>query len=168
MILAFSTKFPNGTRLARKATLFVEKIWTGFPISEEEWDKDYSKEYFDKFGNPHAPDGIYPMPKVHTFRHDKNDSWIPGTDIHFNINARTKDQFRFAPVIKCQSTQFVEIVWFKGCGKYPAVYIDGRVLIEDEFLELAQNDGFDTVEDFFTWFHEDFTGKIIHWSNKKY
>jgi hypothetical protein len=169
MILAFSTKFPKDKGcLAGKSTLFVEKIWTGFPIREEDWGKDYEKEYFEKFGNPHKPNGICPMPKIHTFRHDKNDRWNVGNVIHFNINVRTKNQFQFAPMVKCQWTQNVEIVWFEGCGKFPAMYIDGRVIRKEEFTEIAMNDGFDSVEDFLIWFDEDFVGKIIHWTNKKY
>jgi hypothetical protein len=33
---------------------------------------------------------------------------------------------------------------------------------------LARNDGFATVKDFFEWFSEDYTGKIIHWTELRY
>lgn len=41
---------------------------------------------------------------------------------------------------------------------------NGTDLIE----KIAINDGFDSVDDFFSWFKDDFTGKIIHWTNLKY
>jgi hypothetical protein len=33
---------------------------------------------------------------------------------------------------------------------------------------IARKDGFDTLEDFLDWFSEDFTGKLIHWTDLKY
>ena len=36
--------------------------------------------------------------------------FINKVSIHFNINVRTKNQFQFAPVIKCVSTQKIEII----------------------------------------------------------
>jgi len=34
--------------------------------------------------------------------------------------------------------------------------------------QLAINDGFDCIDDFFAWFNTDFTGKIIWFVDKKY
>ena len=34
--------------------------------------------------------------------------------------------------------------------------------------ELAKNDGFESVEDFFAYFNKDFKGKIIHWTDLQY
>jgi hypothetical protein len=48
------------------------------------------------------------------------------------------------------------------------VQIDGRLLNEKEVQEFAYNDGFDRVDDFEVWFNEDFYGKIIHWTEKRY
>jgi hypothetical protein len=33
---------------------------------------------------------------------------------------------------------------------------------------IARHDGFDSVNDFLDWFSEDFTGKLIHWTDLKY
>ena len=43
---------------------------------------------------------------------------------------------------------------------------DGYGLDQMETLAIA--DGFDSIEDFFKYFTNDFTGKIIHWTDLKY
>jgi hypothetical protein len=48
------------------------------------------------------------------------------------------------------------------------VNIDGRWITDAELKILSVNDGFDSVDDFFEWFNEDFAGKIIHWTDLKY
>lgn len=35
-------------------------------------------------------------------------------------------------------------------------------------LKLAINDGFESIDDFFNYFNEDTTGKIIHWTDLEY
>lgn len=83
--------------------------------------------------------------------------------------------FRFAPSITVVSVQLIEIVYYtdrevllNDLPPKKRVAIDGNILKEAEILQLAQNDGFDTVEEFFEYFNEDFTGKLIHWTDKKY
>lgn len=51
---------------------------------------------------------------------------------------------------------------------YPKVFIDYEELDNEEIQNLAHNDGFNSVEDFFRWFNKDWSGKIIHWSNFRY
>lgn len=76
------------------------------------------------------------------------------------------------------STQTIEIIHYpltipKGEMRY-WVKIDGKLFYDvagiekDKMLQLAQNDGFDTIEEFFEYFNEDFTGKIIHWTGLRY
>ena len=50
----------------------------------------------------------------------------------------------------------------------PAIKIDGKYLDRNEFNKLAQNDGFNSESDFFKWFHKDFKGKIINWTDLRY
>jgi hypothetical protein len=121
-------------------------------------------------------------PKLHTIREDKKDRWKVGTKIDFFINCRQKDMFRFAPVLPVVSTQKISIEYIfnlsherlKQLGQrkdnyYPVVYIDNAWHNDDlKLKQLAQNDGFDTIEDFFAYFNEDFTGKIIHWTDLRY
>ncbi len=171
MILPFSTKMND------KPTYFVEKIWQSlnhfqlvnveefFKFSDQlETKKMIDIKYLDnQFG--HKDKG-----KCHTIREDKNDRWKAGNKIDFFINCRQPDMFRFAPVLPVVSTQKVEIIYDKIFGKniYPDIRIDNTRLHPEKFETLAQNDGFDTIEDFFAYFNEDFKGKIIHWTDLRY
>jgi hypothetical protein len=58
----------------------------------------------------------------------------------------------------------------KRWGTRPKIYINDNPfpLTDEQVLELAQNNGFDTVKDFFEYFNKDFKGKIIHWTDFKY
>ncbi|MBP4139971.1 hypothetical protein [Flavobacterium geliluteum] len=170
MILGFSTKIKD------KPTYFVEKIdrgliQEGLPLLSI--DKDKSSYAYD-IGKLEEC-----FPKIHTIREDKNDRWKKGNKIDFFINVRQKNMFRFAPVLPVVSTQKVMIVWYDLFGKLMVrVFIDGKsfatvkfadkLIITGNILELAQNDGFDTVAEFFEYFNEDFKGKIIHWTDKQY
>lgn len=188
MILPFMTTWSKGLR-KDDPTNFVEKIWTGIPIPEEDWVLDYEKMYYSKFGNPHAPEGIMPMPKIHTIRKDTKNRWHKGNNIHFYINSRQEDMFRFAPVIPCTETQRIEILhgWItplasvyesdkegkrRECVELlidgETMYLGGRNYAGFSMLDFAINDGFDSIEHFFSYFNEDFKGKIIHWTDKLY
>lgn len=171
MILPFSTQM-NG-----KQNYFVERIWEGLLRNIFKDDTEY-QQYFDSHKNRFGkywdwfPDEHTRLenPKIHTIREDKNDRWQVGKKIDFFINCRQKDMFRFAPVLPVVSVQKVEIVYDKIFGKnlFPDVLIDNVRLHPMKLDELARNDGFDTIEDFFAYFNEDFTGKIIHWTDLRY
>ena len=177
MILPFSTQL-NG-----KPTYFVEKIQAGL-VQEQRFKElnvlDFEPENFDfdYFLNC--------IPKIHTIREDKNDRWKAGTKIDFFINCRQPTMFRFAPVLPVVSTQKIEIVYSGGSLNYADVYIDGELFLknynphqvikgvksddekEEKIIKLAQNDGFDSADDFFSYFNKDFKGKIIHWTDLRY
>lgn len=180
MILGFKTTI-NG-----KPTYFVERIFRGiwkalhddtfykisFTISKEEMERPYKMNDPDQF--------VKKPPKLHTIREDKHDRWHAGVMIDFFINVRTKAMYRFAPSIPVVSTQRIELIWFnKTRSLEPSKYapkrfnyldliVDDRLLEINEVEKLAQNDGFDTIEDFFDYFDKDFTGKIIHWTDLRY
>ena len=166
MILPFSTQI-NG-----KPTYFVSKIWRGIESLYSDYSKTgmpifkYPKEYLECAEKNYL--SIHQQkPKLHTIREDAKNRWKPGTMIDFFINCRQKDMFRFAPKLPVVSVQdFVIKRW----GTKPKVYINDSFfpLPDKEVLNLAQNDGFDTVKDFFEYFNKDFTGKIIHWTDFKY
>jgi len=40
--------------------------------------------------------------------------------------------------------------------------------MSDKMNNFALKDGFNSIEDFFNWFKEDFEGILIHWTNFKY
>lgn len=166
MVLAFTEKINN------KPTYFVEKIWQHFPC---EFTADVFENYIDGLPNFHE-DAVDFIPKLHTIRRDASNRWKAGNKIHFTINNRTKNSFQFAPVVHCISTQKIEI-------KYEEYILEDltktrgiKVLIDEKEIQnnpekldaLIKNDGFSSRKDFFEYFNEDFTGKIIHWTNLKY
>lgn len=129
-------------------------------------------------------DGYYQQssvnPKLHTIR--AGNRWEAGMDIHFAINPRSKNYFQFAPVMECTSVQEIELRWWKpehpeqyindyddaSNMRYCDVYVDGKLMSTGYVKKLAQNDGFDSVEQFFAWFNKDFKGQLIHWSDLRY
>jgi hypothetical protein len=169
MILPFSTQL-NG-----KPTYFVERIHKCFSLKEiymiagldpsVHYPKDYNFVAKDKLS-----------PKLHTIREDKNDRWKAGTKIDFFINCRQPNMFRFAPVLPVVSVQKIEIVYYstretiiKDLPSKRAVIIDDKKRLSDKEIQaLAQNDGFDSLDDFFAYFENGFTGKLIHWTDLKY
>jgi hypothetical protein len=182
MILGFSTQI-NG-----KPTYFIERIWQGL------LNKEFNLLAYHRFKDDAAYADVIDkwdhkkdiLPKLHTIREDKTNRWKAGTKIDFFINVRKKNMFRFAPVLPVVSTQKIEIIYSGGSLNYASIYIDGELFLnnynphqvikgiksddekEEIIIKLAQNDGFDTIEDFVSYFDKDFEGKIIHWTDLKY
>lgn len=165
MILGFSTKLND------KPTYFVEKIHSGLLQNDlmNGFDIGYDHNFdLDKLSSCE--------PKLHTLRDDPNDRWHRGKIIDFFINVRKKDMFRFAPKLPVVSTQKIEIIYYTNDfdliyqipPKRAVIIDDKKRLNENEIKQLAQNDGFDTTEDFFIYFDKCFTGKLIHWTDLRY
>jgi hypothetical protein len=163
MILGFSTQL-NG-----KVTYFPEKIHSGLLQNDllQGFDLGYEHSFdIDVLAECE--------PKLHTIREDKTNCWKAGMKIDFFINCRQKNMFRFAPVLPVVSVQKILITYTK--TNKAMVFIDDKCFFMQDFsvegnhkmLHLAQNDGFDTIADFFEYFNEDFEGKIIHWTELKY
>ena len=181
MILPFSTKFPDGT-----PTYFIEKIWMELAChhpSELVTKDDYENAYFEKIGANWGYPNVPFFPKRHTIREDLHDRWKPGMKIHMVVFNRSKNRVQFAPVLECKSVQYVRIIqdnYLTGKENDPCLYIGDQPDYEDcmpfyykgygetEMEQLAKNDGFNSVEHFFSWFNKDFNGKIIHWTDLKY
>ena len=168
MNLSFRTTFPEELEIiGGKPTHFVNqiaaslKIVTGDYLPAEYCPPDFN--VVEEMGN-----GI----KHHTIRQDKKNSWKAGNDIHFIINNRTPKRFQFAPIVPCVSTQIIAIYHNIDKSDFqiadPSVHVDNRNLKSLEIRRLAINDGFTSVVEFFAYFHKDFTGKIIHWTNLNY
>lgn len=100
--------------------------------------------------------------KKHTIREDKYDRWKQGRMIQFAYGVRTKQFEKFAEM-PCLGIQKIRIVYLM--NRFEALYVDGKKLTHLQIRELAINDGFESMEDFFLWFKESFEGKIIHWTN---
>jgi transcription termination factor Rho len=169
MILGFITKIKD------KPTFFPEKILSCMHYDLKIGAKLNEFLNFERLGYKTKQDLINKIlsvkPKKHTIRRDEKQRWKFDNWIHFNINVRTVLMYLFAPIIKCKSTQIIEIGKLKSTDIW---YLDFAVSVDDVYLsasqieKLAINDGFDSVEDFFEWFNEDYKGKIIHWTDLKY
>jgi hypothetical protein len=191
MNLPFMTKFPKDTgTLAGKETFFIEKIHKSLEEQLPYYGKTQSTESYelDFYKNMHAfkfkknefirvEQLTITKPKHHTIRRDSKDRWKVGNDIHFYINARTKDQFQFAPVVKVKGIQKFEIKEYamvdsnyanKVQDKILVVLVDDKKLPVSEVERLAVNDGFGSISEFFQYFNTEFKGKIIHWTDLKY
>lgn len=178
--IGFSVKFPWG-----EETHFVPKIWKGlvdyngytiadiflYAVAIEE------KGLIDKLF-PHNLENLENIfPKIHTIREDKANLWKPGRKIHPVVFNQTKDRFQFAPVLECKSVQKIEIRYIpempgRGCIKINGIFksvFNSNFSDDKDFLnQLALNDGFNSIEDFFRFFNKDFTGKIIHFTDFEY
>ena len=108
--------------------------------------------------------------KIHTIRKPST-RWKAGKKIHFATGMRTKDYLCFREGI-CKSVQEIKIRYDNKNSSYPAVIVDGvahRVFHRPcVILQIAMNDGFKNIEDFCEWFDSDFTGILIHWTDRKY
>lgn len=166
MQIHFAKTFPWGN-----PTHFIEKIWQGLIENSTS-----VVAFMDKWPYTEMYSQSYPTAKIHTIREDKTDRWKAGKMIHFEqwtgkpYNSKC---YHFAPLIPCMGVQEISIRHWP--DKAITVWIDGRhfystALPENvsRMFELAKNDGFDSIDDFFKWFDKDFTGKIIHWTYFKY
>lgn len=111
------------------------------------------------------------QPKMHTIRRDSKDRWKVGNKIHMVYGNRTKHRVQFAPIIEVVSTQEISIIPFHHSpsrGLYSFITVNGKQLTDLQINDLALNDGFESTEDFWNYFQEDFHGKIIHWTDINY
>ena len=109
--------------------------------------------------------------KIHTIRADKHDRWKEGMKIHFwRGNPRNVKSHPYAfgegVVEKIDTVKFL----LPYRGQFPSVKLNGHLQCPSEIVQLAKDDGFDSVNDFFEWFLRSPTsgeniwqGKIIHW-----
>jgi len=107
-------------------------------------------------------------PKIHTIREDKNNRLQVGTKIHFTVGNRTKNRFQFAPIVPVVSVQDIWIIHTKNDKQFLVYNNYWQQLTPIQVENLAINDGFDSVDDFWAFFNKDFMGKIIHWTDFRY
>jgi len=167
-------KLSFGTEVNHQPNYFLEKIWKGLlqgPGNLEESYQNYQRRYLEKFGKCWDGDtfGEFLEPKLHTIRRDLDNEWTAGIDIQLVININTPDEFQFAPTLKCQSVQRIQIDYSNLINDDgPAVFIDYELLDRETLAKLAINDGFPTISDFFFYFNEEFTGNLVHWTPIRY
>jgi hypothetical protein len=105
--------------------------------------------------------------KIHTIRIDAKNRWKPGNIMHMATGVRTKKYNQFNQQI-CKSVQNIEITRKSDYLNETTVKIDGRLFLENEVQQLAWNDGFDNLVDFWIWFEDGFKGKLLHWTDLRY
>lgn len=169
-----------------KPNYFIEKIWSGLdPMITPDY-YCFNEDYVNKFVNhwdgawTNTTETNFP-PKLHTIREYRRTKtgelspkqWKAGDKIHMCINPRQKNYFQFAPVVKCVSVQTIEIkheLYKDGdfAVNFRKTFVDGIELYQPDLQNIAINDGFDSIEDFYLYFDKNFTGVIIHWTNLKY
>lgn len=172
MTLGFKTHFNE------KPSFFMEKIWKSIKdheITKELADATHIHNFnWTVWGN--IP------PKIHSIRKDNSNQWKVGNKIHFVYHNRTPNRFQFAPVLKVLKIEEIHIkITSKNCENKVTgalIYIGdhylggynyhGELPSQKCVKELAINDGFETIEEFFSFFNDDFIGKIIHWTDFKY
>lgn len=167
-------KLSFGTVVNNQPNYFLEKIWKGLLAGSENMEEvyqNYQRRYLEKFDNCWDGDtfGEFLEPKIHTIRRDIDNEWRAGMDIQLVINLNTPDEFQFAPTLKCQSVQRIEIDYSNLINENgPVVFIDYELVDKQTLVKLVINDGFPTIEDFFSYFNEDFSGNLIHWTTLQY
>ena len=94
--------------------------------------------------------------------------------LQFCTGIRTK-QYKAHGKTECDGTQKIQFVWKEQADPNDlslSIFIDGRKITDQHTLDLlALNDGFDSYAEFIKWESWDkksFTGKIIHWTSKRY
>jgi hypothetical protein len=115
--------------------------------------------------------------KIHTIRNDYGNRWKAGKIIHAwygNPRNPTKHPYHFN-TFPCVSVQSISIRYEElnlhlsgETLQFPNIFVDELLLTFDQCKVLAINDGFDGLYEFLKWFHTDFNGKIIHFTNFKY
>jgi len=183
MNLGFMQTWPKHMgEWAGQPTYFIEKIHRGMKTLQPRLRVSEAAEFYaahiKKFGKGWDASMEMLAPKLHTMREDPHDRWHAGKLIHFAINNQRKNYFRFAPVMECVSTQKVEIKEWLMCSsdqcyqtkneRIWTIDVDGIRLKATQIEELAINDGFESMEQFFTWFNKPATYKLIHWTALKY
>lgn len=178
MILSFSTKWPQRmTACAGQPNYFVEKILNSFKTANVVEPGIVNVNGLERVGYIfNAKHYNIAKPKLHTIR--AGNRWRPGMKIHMAINNRSKDYLQFAPTIECVSVQDISILHASG---HAEVKIDGEWFGEiyhyglddiheytNDLLTLVQNDGFESVEQLFTYFNQNFVGQIVHWTSLRY
>lgn len=112
--------------------------------------------------------------KKHTLREDVKRRWRKGRKIHFATGVRTKAYNQFFES-ECTGVQSVFMTY--AYNDLIEITVNGKELFGfHERLQFAQNDGFDTWEDFFNWFYpliqkspdECLSLRLIHWTDLRY
>lgn len=122
------------------------------------------------FSIPEFPDAIMTGIKIHTIRRDTTQRWRPGMSINFWFG-NPRNIKSVPPPFAFGTSHDWTVTSIQSISIWPAtklIYIDGRLLPHDERRQLAIHDGFKNLGEFWNYFTEPFSGRLIHWTEKKY
>ena len=167
-------KLSFGTEVNGQPNYFIEKIWKGLLQGSgdlEETYYSYQRRYIQKFGKSWDGHSFneFLEPKFHTIRRDIDNEWAAGMDIDLVVNINTPEEFQFAPTLRCQSVQRIQIDYSRLLNPHgPSMFIDYQLVDNQTLVKMVRNDGFPTVFDFFNYFDEEFNGSLVHWTPLSY
>jgi len=126
---------------------------------------------------PQFEEKILTKKKKTTIREDKKNRWKVGMKIHFATGVRTKNYRKFAEGI-VQSIDTISIKYIDALftrpteitykGKTFSVFVNFYPLSEQQIIDLIEYEGFDSFDDFFAFFPNDFKGKLIRWERESF
>jgi len=156
MTIMFMTKFKDGS-----FTNFVPKICKSLDPQFNE-KRDLTEMMTSGKVLPHV------FPKHHTIRSGTAKHVKTGTKLSLRIwkgLPYRSPQEEFANA-ECTGKHKIHIWQDHFGGRH--VVINEKMLGTEEIERLAINDGFDNVNQFFSWFGWEFEGVIIHWTDINY
>jgi len=164
MILSFTT-----TTADHGPTNFPAKILL-HPVVQQERDTAYYLKEVEKARKQRW------HPKIHSAREDKTDRWDEGKIIQFATHVRSPE-LRMFGIAMCTGYQRMKL-WTDNVQVF--VQVDNRLLTGAEVVRFYQNDGFDTIDQFISWFMPlcvaaqafgpmfALNRKLIHWTDFRY
>jgi hypothetical protein len=129
----------------------------------------------------HFPDGeltyleeqIIDGTKIHSLREDPKGRWRKGRSIQMATGVRSKQYEQFNKGLErletCTGIQHCSMTYH--ADEVLKILVDDRSLMPHEIQDLIKNDGL-TRKHFVEWFfpkkNQEWSGKIIHWTNFRY
>jgi len=159
-VITFSRTFPSYHPRKNELTYFVERIWDATMVPSQDDFPGLNDERINyAFLEPARS-----FPKHHTIR--RGHRFKPGDKfsprVWSGMPYRSK-QIAIAPDIEVVKT------WDFAIDAHGNYLIDGKKGSFNTLLNIAENDGFEALDDFELWFnvklHQTFDGQIICWSD---
>lgn len=114
--------------------------------------------------------------KIHEIQITRTERWKKGQIIHFwrgnPKDTKSEPKPHQFHECNCRSVQDITIQFELETHKIH-VKIDNKLISEEQAIELAIGNGFDSIEDLKDWFFSKleqgfFRGRLIHWTKKTY
>jgi hypothetical protein len=182
MILSFKTKFKKpGTPIDGKPTHFKELIlgydWNNSIIIDDK--VRLPKLHTIREDKPNRWHEGLTIHMAYGHRTKQYDQFNKGHDRISTVTGiqAIRIEHVLGPTVGMNTNYFYNHAYQKKHQKAPGgvtmfhtckMFIDDVEMSIDQMKELAVNDGFESLDNFFDWFSEPFVGKIIHWTDITY